>query len=96
MSWTPDPTFYPSARLAMQAPPEKLAYVAILSAAGDRPDAMGVVDLDPVSSTYGKLIGRASMPNAGDELHHFGWNAVESSSARPIRRAGHSTAAHRW
>jgi methanethiol oxidase len=79
MSWTPDPTFYPSARLAMQAPPEKLAYVAILSAAGDRPDALGVVDLDPVSSTYGKLIGRASMPNAGDELHHFGWNACSSA-----------------
>jgi selenium-binding protein 1 len=31
------------------------------------------VDLDPSSSSYGKLIGRTSMPNAGDELHHFGW-----------------------
>src|SRR6478672_3328949 len=79
MGWTPDPTFYPSARLAMQAPPEKLAYVAILSAAGDRPDAMGVVDLDPASSSYGKLIGRTPMPNAGDELHHFGWNACSSA-----------------
>jgi methanethiol oxidase len=79
MSWTPDPTFYPSARLAMQAPPEKLAYVAILSSAGDRPDAMGVVDLDPASSSYGKLIGRTAMPNAGDELHHFGWNACSSA-----------------
>jgi selenium-binding protein 1 len=27
-TWTPDPTFYPSPRLAAQAPPEKLAYVA--------------------------------------------------------------------
>lgn len=79
MGWTPDPTFYPSARLAMQAPPEKLAYVAILSSAGDRPDAMGVVDLDPASSSYGKLIGRTMMPNAGDELHHFGWNACSSA-----------------
>lgn len=79
MGWTPDPTFYPSARLAMQAPPEKLAYVAILSSAGDRPDAMGVVDLDPASSSYGKLIGRTAMPNAGDELHHFGWNACSSA-----------------
>lgn len=79
MGWTPDPTFYPSARLAMQAPPEKLAYVAILSSAGDRPDAMGVVDLDPDSSSYGKLIGRTAMPNAGDELHHFGWNACSSA-----------------
>ena len=28
---TPDPTFYPSARMAMQAPPERLAYVAALN-----------------------------------------------------------------
>jgi selenium-binding protein 1 len=78
-SWKPDPTFYPSARLAMQAPPEKVAYVAILNVAGDRPDALGVVDLDPGSSSYGKLISRTPMPNAGDELHHFGWNACSST-----------------
>ncbi len=75
VTWKPDPTFYPSARMAMQATPEKLAYVAILHVGGDKPDALGVVDLDPRSSTYGKLIGRTPMPNAGDELHHFGWNA---------------------
>ncbi len=28
--WTPDPTFYPSPRLAGDAPPEKFAYVALL------------------------------------------------------------------
>ena len=28
--WTPDPTFYPSPRLAQAAPPERLAYVALL------------------------------------------------------------------
>ena len=78
-TWTPDPTFYPSARLAMQASPEKLAYVAILNVAGDKPDALGVVDLDPKSSTYGKLISRTAMPNPGDELHHFGWNACSSA-----------------
>jgi hypothetical protein len=27
-TWTPDPTFYPSPRMAMKAPPETLAYVA--------------------------------------------------------------------
>ena len=78
-TWTPDPTFYPSARMAMQAPPEKLAYVAILSVAADRPDALGVVDLDLASSSYGKLVGRTPMPHAGDELHHFGWNACSSA-----------------
>lgn len=78
-TWTPDPTFYPSARLAMQAPPEKLAYVSIVNVAGDQPDAIGVVDLDPASSSYGKLVNRTPMPNAGDELHHFGWNACSSA-----------------
>ena len=78
-SWTPDPTFYPSARMAMQAPAEKLAYMAILNVEGTQPDALGVVDLDPQSSKYGELINRVPMPKAGDELHHFGWNACSSA-----------------
>jgi selenium-binding protein 1 len=46
--WKPDPTFYPSPRLAMQGPPEQLAYVAVFNPDGDgRPDAMTVVDVDP-------------------------------------------------
>jgi selenium-binding protein 1 len=77
--WRPDPTFYPSPRMAMQAPPEKLAFVAMLNANGnDRPDALGVVDLDPSSSGYGRLVGQVDMPKAGDELHHFGWNACSA------------------
>ncbi len=78
-TWKPDPTFYPSARLAMQAEPEKLAYVAINNAAGDEPDALGVVDLDAASPSYGTIIHRTVMPNTGDELHHFGWNACSSA-----------------
>jgi anti-anti-sigma regulatory factor len=34
MLWKTDPTFYPSPKLAMQAPAEKLAYVAALNANG--------------------------------------------------------------
>ena len=45
-TWRPDPTFYPSPRLATQAPPEKLAYVATLDPTRKRPDVMAVVDLD--------------------------------------------------
>jgi methanethiol oxidase len=78
-TWTPDPTFYPSPRLAMQAPTEKLGYVAILNAGGRRGDALGVVDLDSRSSTYAQLVGRVEMPEIGDELHHFGWNACSSA-----------------
>jgi len=65
--------------MAMQAPPEKLAYVAILNVAGDKPDAIGVVDADPRSTSYGKFAARTPMPNAGDELHHFGRNACSSA-----------------
>src|SRR5216110_2811832 len=78
-TWQPDPTFYPSPRMAMQAPPEKLAYLAILHAEGSKPDAIGVVDVDPKSSSYGTVIQKTAMPNAGDELHHFGWNACSSA-----------------
>jgi len=79
--WKPDPTFYPSPRHAMEAPAEELAYVAMLNTTGDRPDAMGVVDVDPGSDTYAELVGRVDMPNVGDELHHFGWNACSSCLA---------------
>jgi methanethiol oxidase len=78
--WKPDPTFYPSPRLAMQGPPEKLAYVAAFNPKKDgRPDAMTVVDLAPASSTYAQVVGKVEMPNASDELHHFGWNACSSA-----------------
>jgi methanethiol oxidase len=78
--WRPDPTFYPSPKMAMAAPPEKLAYVAMLNANGHhRPDALGVVDVDPQSTGYGRLVGQLDMPNTGDELHHFGWNACSAS-----------------
>jgi selenium-binding protein 1 len=75
----PDPTFYPSPVSAAQSPAEQLAYVALL-AAGDngKKDAVGVVDTDPASATYGTLIGRLDFPNGGNELHHFGWNACSS------------------
>ncbi len=79
--WTPDPSFYPSPRLAMEAPREELAYVALLNpdASDGRPDALAVLDLEEGSSTYGQLVGRVDMPNAGDELHHFGWNACSAA-----------------
>ena len=55
---TPDPTFYPSPRLAMQAPPERLAFVAALNPPGSKlNDAMLVVDVDPKSPSYGQRFG---------------------------------------
>ncbi|MFL5313237.1 MAG: selenium-binding family protein [Myxococcales bacterium] len=78
--WNPDPTFYPSARMAMQAPAERLAYLVTLNPAlAGKPDALCVVDVDPGSPSYSRVVGRVEMPNAGDELHHFGWNACSSA-----------------
>ena len=75
----PDPTFYPPPRMAMQSPPEKLAYVALINPGGQgAADAIGTVDVGPDSRTYGRMVGRTEMPNPGDELHHFGWNACSS------------------
>jgi len=75
----PDPTFYPSPAMAGEAPAETLAYVALLTAgANGKKDALGVVDADPASPDYGRLVGKLNLPNGGNELHHFGWNACSS------------------
>ena len=80
MLFKADPTFYPSPKLASQAPPEKLAYVAALNANGHaQPDALMVVDVDDQSPRYGSIVGQVDMPHPGDELHHFGWNACSSA-----------------
>ena len=78
--WNPDPTFYPSARMAMQAPAERHAFLATLNPSwSGAPDAICVIDVDPGSPSYSQTVGRVEMPNAGDELHHFGWNACSSA-----------------
>src|ERR1700676_5687984 len=77
--WRPDPTFYPSPKLASAAPPEKVAFVALLNPKyAGQSDAIGVVDVDSSSSTYGKLVGQVDTPNVGDGRHHFGWNACSA------------------
>jgi selenium-binding protein 1 len=88
----PDPTFYPSPKMAMEAPPERHAYVAGLNyGRNGKPDALLVVDLNENSKTYGQILSQTDMPYAGDELHHFGWNACSSalspSAPHPIWRA---------
>lgn len=75
----PDPTFYPSPKMAMQAPAESLAFVTMLNPEDDgRPDALAVVDVEPGSPHYAQVVGQVEMPEAGDELHHFGWNACSA------------------
>jgi selenium-binding protein 1 len=78
-SLLPDPTFYPSAKMAMRAAPEKLAFVTLLNATDDgSSDALAVINVDPQTQNYGEIVGEMRMPFAGDELHHFGWNACSS------------------
>jgi selenium-binding protein 1 len=64
--------------MAMQAPAETLAYVALLNPDQNGRDALAVVDVNPTSPAYGAQIARVEMPYANDELHHFGWNACSS------------------
>ncbi|GAB7042669.1 MULTISPECIES: selenium-binding protein SBP56-related protein [Catenuloplanes] len=77
--WRPDPSFYASPRDAATAPPERLAYVAAFDRSATRPDAIAVVDTDPASADFGRVVGWTDLPYTGDELHHFGWNACSSA-----------------
>ncbi|HEY4008248.1 MAG TPA: selenium-binding protein SBP56-related protein [Pseudonocardia sp.] len=76
---TTDPTFYRTPAEAAEAPAEKLAYIVAFDRAAEKPDALTVLDVDPESSSYGKIVGWSDLSTTGDELHHFGWNACSSA-----------------
>ncbi|HEU0223472.1 MAG TPA: selenium-binding protein SBP56-related protein [Paracoccaceae bacterium] len=93
MTLRPDPTFHASPRLAMEAPAEHIAYTLMLSPDRSQPDALGVIDVDPASQRFGQIIHTVTMPNKGDEFHHFGWNAC-SSALSPL--TGHAFLERRY
>ena len=93
MNLRPDPTFHATAELAMKAPAEKLAFTLMLSPDGTKPDGLAVIDVDPKSKTYSKILHSLFMPNLGDEFHHFGWNAC-SASLSPL--TGHAFLERRY
>jgi selenium-binding protein 1 len=64
--------------MAMKAPAETLAYIVAFDPMRRTPDGLAVVDVDPNSKTYSTILSTVVMPNPGDELHHFGWNACSS------------------
>jgi len=84
---TDDRTFATPAD-ARKSPPEKLAYVVATYAGTEvrQPDYLATVDLDPKSKTYSQVIHRLKMPQVGDELHHYGWNACASCHGKRARR----------
>lgn len=93
MNLRPDPSFYPTPRMAMEAPVEKLAFTLMLSPDFSQPDGLAVVNVDPQSPDYGKIVHTVFMPNKGDEFHHFGWNAC-SSALSPL--TGHAFLERRY
>lgn len=78
---------YASPEQAMRGPREQLLYTtAIYVGTGiQAPDYLATIDADPRSPTYSKIIHRLEMPNVGDELHHFGWNACSSCHGDPTK-----------
>lgn len=70
---------------AQKAPREKLLYATALYVGSDdrQPDYLATIDVDPDSPSYSQVIHRLPMPQAGDELHHFGWNACSSCHGDP-------------
>ena len=93
MTIRPDPTFHASPKLAMEAPPESFAYTLLLSPDFSKPDALAVIDVNPGSQTYSQVVHTVTMPNKGDEFHHFGWNAC-SSALSPL--TGHAFLERRY
>ena len=73
---------------AMTAPREKLLFVSCTYAnTGIKaPDYLAVINADPASPTYSQVVHRLSMPNIGDELHHYGWNICSSCHGMPGER----------
>jgi hypothetical protein len=93
MAMRPDPTFYPSPKLAMEGPPEEFAYTALLSGDSSKPDALAIIDVKRGSPTYSQVVHTVTMPYKGDEFHHFGWNAC-SSALSPL--TGHAFLKRRY
>lgn len=54
---------------------EKLLYVWTRDADGKESDFLSVVDADPKSGTYGKIVSMVPTGSAANEAHHFGYTA---------------------
>jgi hypothetical protein len=81
MPQTTDPTFYRTPADAIAAPPERLAYVAAYDPAGKAKDAMAVLDVDPASPDYGRVVGS---PVTGWRPSNMAWNpATDASPSSP-------------
>ena len=64
----PDPTFYPSPKMAVQAPKENYTFIAMFNPDASRPDGITVIDLSPESESYWEVVHRLIVPYKGDEF----------------------------
>ncbi|KAJ8716215.1 hypothetical protein PYW08_013500 [Mythimna loreyi] len=70
---------YPSPLYAFEkGPREELLYVVCVQPDQTKQDYLATIDVDPNSPTYCQVIARTYTGNAGDELHHSGWNVCSS------------------
>jgi methanethiol oxidase len=79
---------YPSPKEAMEkVEREKVLYTMTLYVGTDveKPGYLATVEVGSESSTYSQVVHRTTMPNLGDELHLFGWNACSSCHAADER-----------
>jgi len=79
---------YASPNRAMGAPRETLLYVPCIYVGTPvhKPDYLATIDADPSSRTFGQVVHRLEMPEVGDELHHYGWNACSSCHGDPTKK----------
>ena len=70
-----DPAFVPAPPFIAKEPAETLAYVTLAAVDGSA-DAVGVIDTDADSATYGQLVGKTDMPRIGDGLQSLCWNTA--------------------
>ncbi len=64
---------------------EEFLYVGTINQGGETdPDMLLVIGANPGNEEeYGKIIHRMDLPNIGDEVHHFGYNADRSKLIIP-------------
>ena len=80
---TIDPTFYRTAADAAAAPGEELAYVVAFDRAARKHDAMTVIDVDPASDSYGRVVGWTDIPASATSCTiSAGTRAAARSSTR--------------
>ena len=53
--------------------PEKILYVFCVDADAKDNDFLAVIDVDPASPKYGKIVEQLDLGSAGNETHHFGF-----------------------